>query len=99
MSDKRRPATWTRPEPEDAVEARAAEDLATRPSMPLLVVPGTALQCQAIRLGDGSTGVSVTVSNAVATCSFPMDRRQARQHMDDVERALLEAEAIPGPTS
>jgi hypothetical protein len=63
--------------------------------MPLLVVPATSLGCQAIRLGDGSTGVSVTVSNAVVTASFPMDRRQARQHIDDVERALLEAETIP----
>jgi hypothetical protein len=81
------------------VELRAAEDLETRPSMPLLVAPATALQCQAIRLGDGSPGVSVACTNAILTATFPMDRRQVRQHIDDCERALLEAEAIPPAAS
>jgi hypothetical protein len=95
MSDRRLKPVRGREGPVDDVERRAAEELDTRPSMPLLVAPATSLGCQAVRLGDGSPGVTVTCANAVVTASFPMDRRQARQHIDDIERCLLEAEAIP----
>ena len=95
MSDKRRPATIGRGTPVDAVERAASEDLDTRPRMPLLMAPATALRSQAIRLGDGSAGVAVELSNTVVSSTFPMDVRQARAHIDDVERCIVEAQGIP----
>lgn len=63
--------------------------------MPLVIAPATALKVQAIRLGDGTPGVTVELSNTVVTSAFPMDLAQAQAHVDDVQRSMLEAKGIP----
>lgn len=67
------------------------------PLAPLVVVPATALGVQGCRQADGTPAVMLQLSNAVVMANFPMDLEQARQHVSDVQRAILEAEAVVTP--
>lgn len=97
MSDRRVRPISGRVTPRDDVERQARDDLARRPKLPLLMVPGTALRTQSIKLGDGQGGVAVEVSNSIVSATFPMDLAQARAHVDDVERSMMEAGGVTFP--
>jgi hypothetical protein len=63
---------------------------------PMLIVPATGLNIQ----GDGSRGVPIvrlTLVNPIAHCTFALDEEQAKQHIDNVRSALLEAKRIVIP--
>lgn len=66
------------------------------PVAPLLVVPATSLGVQGLSrpLEDGTAepGVMIQLANAVVTCQMPLDIAQARQLVDDVQRAIIEAQ-------
>lgn len=69
------------------------------PMAPLLVVPATTFGVQGCRQNDGTPAVMFQMTNAVVHANFPMDLEQARQHVDDVQRAILEAQAVVTPNA
>lgn len=76
---------------ERAVEAEHA----LAPEMPLCIIPATKQETQAVMLpGRNVPGITLQLSNAVFTMAFPMDPEQTQQHIQDCQRALLEARAV-----
>lgn len=67
------------------------------PVAPLLVIPAMAIGVQGMRNVQGTPVVMVQLTNAIATTNFPMDLDQARQHIDNMTRAILEAQAMEVP--
>lgn len=67
------------------------------PLAPLIQVPATTLGVQGTRSFAGKPVVYMQMTNAVVHCTFPMDLDQARQHVEDVQRAILEAQAVVTP--
>lgn len=65
--------------------------------VPFIIIPATSLGIQG---GIGPTGVrqvQLRLSNAVAQVTFPMDLEQAREHVENTQRAILEAEGAELP--
>jgi hypothetical protein len=58
-----------------------------------------AIGVQGMRNVQGTPVVMVQLTNAIATCNFPMDLDQARQHADNVTRAILEAQSVEVPNA
>lgn len=69
------------------------------PTVPLVIVPAQALGVQGGIGPSGTRQVQLRLSNAVVQCTFPMDLEQARQHVSDMQRAILEAEGMELPTA
>jgi hypothetical protein len=85
----------------DASERAAADEFDVRPELPLLIAIPNVSRVQAIALPGAQRdvpGVSIELSNAVISMTWPMGLAQAREHVRNVERAILEAQA-PRPPS
>ena len=67
------------------------------PTPPLMGVPATAMGVAGTRNFRGDPVVMLELSNAVVHANFPMDLAQARQHVGDVQKAILEAEGLEVP--
>ena len=67
------------------------------PTPPLMVVPATQMGVSGTRNFQGDPVVMLELSNAVVHANFPMDLAQARQHAQDVQKAILEAEGLTVP--
>ena len=69
------------------------------PVVPFIIIPATSLGVQGGVGPSGVKQVQMRLSNAVAQVTFPMDLEQAREHVENVQRAILEAEGaeLPGP--
>jgi hypothetical protein len=67
------------------------------PTPPLIVVPATTMGVQPTQNYEGTPIVMMQLTNAVVHCNFPMDLDQARSHVEDVQRAILEAQSFQVP--
>ncbi len=68
-------------------------------TLPLLVVPAQHNGGEDTLTNAGRKAVMFQMTNAVVHCNFPMDLDQARQTVENIQRAILEAENlhIPNP--
>ena len=82
----------------NAPDPETAEGPLPLPTPPLIVVPATTMGVQATRNFEGTPMVMMQLTNAVVHCNFPMDLDQARRHVEDVQRAILEAGGIASPS-
>jgi hypothetical protein len=99
MSDKRQAPENPERAP-DSVEESIRQERQVRGELPYAVVMATAMQVQPIQLGDGSPGIGLELSNPIFKVPFPMDLAQARDHINNLERSMLEARVMAeGPTS
>lgn len=67
------------------------------PTPPLCVIPAATLGCQAVTNVNGEPCVMIQMTNAVFHVNFPMDLDQAAKHIEDMQRAILDARNVVLP--
>jgi hypothetical protein len=65
--------------------------------VPFLIIPAHRLGVQGGMGPTGTRQVVIRLTNPVAQCTFPMDLEQAREHVENVQRAILEAQGTELP--
>jgi hypothetical protein len=74
-----------------------APDPTVPPLPPLLIVPAQSLELAGDPRDPANPMVVLKLTNPVASCTFVMDLAQARQHIDNMHRVILEAQQVQTP--
>jgi hypothetical protein len=82
--------------PMDPVEKQAGERHA-QALPPLLIIPASSLELAGDNRMADQPMVVLKLTNSIAACTFVMDLAQARQHVDNMHRAILEAQSVGTP--